>query len=290
MSGNGATQTRRFRALGFDFAVRTPDPALTRYLDRLFLPFASDGAPRHVYEIGERASRYEVSFDREQLLATERPQMALAYVLWHVNRRVVEETADRLLVHAAAAEHAGTAVILPARMGSGKTTLVAALVRAGMRYVTDEAVAIDPETLGVHPYPKALSLGAGSWDLLPDLRPAVDAATERYLESTWHVDPLGIRPDAIAPPCTPGIVVAPRYTEGARSELVPMSRAEALGALARNAFNLAAYGRRGLETLAAVVRRCDCYRLPVGDLDEACRLVWDLVERHAAAGGVRRDH
>ena len=48
-------------------------------------------------------------------------------------------------------------------MESGKTTLVAGLVLAGLRYLTDEAVAIRPADGGITPFPKALSVDHGSW-------------------------------------------------------------------------------------------------------------------------------
>ena len=49
---------------------------------------------------------------------------------------------------------AGTGIVaFPASMNSGKSTLVAALVRAGYAYVTDETVAVDPTTLAVTPEP-----------------------------------------------------------------------------------------------------------------------------------------
>ena len=87
-----------------------------------------------------------------------------------------------MLVHAGAVEWDGHAALFPAPMESGKTTLVAGLVRAGARYLSDEAAAIDPETLLVHPFPKSLTIGAGSWEVLADLAPAVDPeVTRRYL-------------------------------------------------------------------------------------------------------------
>jgi len=57
-----------------------------------------------------------------------------------------------------------------------------------------------------------------------------------------------------------------------------MSRAEGLIALAENSFNITDFGtRRSMDLLAAIVRRCRCYRLTTGDLDAASRVVLDLV-------------
>jgi hypothetical protein len=94
----------------------------------------------------------------------------------------------------------------------------------------------------------------------------------------WHVDPRSIRPDAVAGPCRPCHLVAPRYTPGAVTELVPLRKAEAIAVLVENSFNFHLHGRAGLEAYAALVRGATCHRLVMGDLDDACRLVLELFE------------
>ena len=182
-----------------------------------------------------------------------------------------------MLVHASAAEHEGRALLFPAPMESGKTTLVAGLVRAGLRYVTDEAVAIDPASLEIVPNPKPLGIDRGSWRVLGDLEPDYGDAEPYFRHGQqWQVDARSIRPDAVASRCRPSFVITPRYRPGA-TELVPVSRAEALVALADNSMNLPGHGRRGFDALAAVARQSECYRLLVGDLDDASALVTNLL-------------
>src|SRR3990170_8277727 len=70
---------------------------------------------------------------------------------------VAEASKTRIFTHAGVVGWRGRAVVLPGRSFSGKTTLVAALVRAGATYYSDEYAIFD--TRGrVHPYPIALSL------------------------------------------------------------------------------------------------------------------------------------
>ena len=69
----------------------------------------------------------------------------------------------------------------------------------------------------------------------------------------------------------------PRYAADAPTALVPIGRAEGLVELARNTFRFNEQSRRSLDALARVIRSVDCYRLTVGDLDTACRLVDALV-------------
>lgn len=273
----------RLQALGFDFAVRASKGTVGRYLGELMRAFEVRGEPRQLYSFIDREhspdALYELYRGGEQVSTTSSPSTMLRHLLWDVNRSVVEETKDLLLFHASAVEHGGRAAVFPAPMGSGKTTLVARLVQRGLRYVTDEAVAIDPVTLMVRPYPKPLGIDPGSWSVLSDLRPDVDAPLKPFLEEGWFVPPDAFREGAVAPPCVPRFVIAPRYERGTATNLVEMRRSEALIRLAENSFNLPAFGaRRGMEILADVVRSARCYRLTVGDLADACTTVLELLD------------
>ena len=62
-----------------------------------------------------------------------------------------------VFVHAGVVGVGERAIILPGRSFAGKTTLVAALVRAGAEYWSDEYAVLDADGL-VHPYPKPLSV------------------------------------------------------------------------------------------------------------------------------------
>lgn len=271
-------QTRRFVALGFDFAVRSSDPALGRYLDDLFGHLSVAGDAAHLYRFDDRGAgqrpRIVVSLDGIRLRAVSEPATGLGHLLWDVNRRVVEEAGPRhLLVHAAGAERDGGVVILPGPAEAGKSTLVTALVHAGLRYVTDEAVAVGLDDLLVHPYPKPLDIDAGSWPVLGHLAPPPDPDLAPYLVDQWHLAPTSLGTGTVASSAPARLVIAPAYRPAAATTLTPMSRSEAVVAMAEQSFNFARHGPRALQTLAALVRRCRCYRLSVADLDQACALV-----------------
>lgn len=284
--------TTRFDALGHAFAVLTDDAALGRHLDRVLASLAAPAEPEAMYRLtstGEAVDHYELSFGDEVLLRTASAARALGHLIWHINRCAVERgSSHSVLVHAAGASRRGVGVVLPAPMECGKTTLVAGLVRAGFAYLTDEAVAVDSDTLTLRPYPKPLSIDPGSWRVLPELRPQVEAGVERYLSRQWQVPPDGIRPGAVSGPVPPRLVVSPRYEAEATTTLEPVRRAEMVRMLAEQTFHLHDAGRRNLTVLAELVRRCDCYRLTVGDLDRACELLIELTET-VDAGGEGRD-
>lgn len=281
--------TGRFRALGHDFGVRTTDGELGRYLEHVFAAFAAPGDAATSYSISEEdvdgRSWFTVRFGDEELVRTRGESMALGMLLWHVNQETVHSSPQLCILHAAAAEYHGMAVVLPAPMEAGKTTLVAGLVRAGLRYLTDEAAAIDPCRLLVKPFPKALSVDPGSWGVLADLRPRVSDTIARYVRAQWQVPPGAMRPHAVAPATPVRAIVSPRYVEGAATSLDPITRAEALQMLVRTTFHFSAHGRRNFETLARIARQSVCYRLTVGDLALACDLVIDMLDQLIPPGG-----
>jgi hypothetical protein len=76
---------------------------------------------------------------------------------------VAEMSPDCVFVHAGAVGWKGRAIIVPGRSRSGKSTLVAGLVRAGATYYSDEYAVLD-KWGRVHPYARPLSMrreGAG---------------------------------------------------------------------------------------------------------------------------------
>ena len=275
-------RSRSFRALGYSFSFQCDEPALTRYLGSLFEPFETPEDPQCTYAFGaiedSGAPNYLLYCDDLMLDNHRRPAVPFATLLWHINRSVVRCSQDRLLIHASAVARGDTGLLFPAAMESGKTTLAAGLVRAGLAYITDETVAIDPGTRLVEPFPRALSVDPGSWGVLADLRPEVPPELAVYVGDQWQIPPLSIRRDAVAGATTPRFVITPSYRAGARSELQPMSRADAVRVLAEHSFNFQRYGGTGLSLLADIVRRSECYRLEVGDLAVACRLVLDLLD------------
>ncbi len=267
-----------FRALDYGFAVRTNDPALAGYLDGILGALRAPTPSSVVYSLvdnGEDAlDRYALCVDDETVARSASGSFVVAFLLWHINRQAVDCSGTYTIVHAGAVLTDGGAIVLPGRSGSGKSTLVAGLVRAGLRYLTDEAAAIDPQALRVQPYPRPIALGSGARRVLPEVAPVLDADVERrYAGDEWIVDPRRLGRSVPNDAATPALIVAQQYESSARSHIEPMRRAEALMTLGENAFNLHDRGAAGFKTLAELVRQCTCYRLVVGDLSEACDLV-----------------
>ena len=81
--------------------------------------------------------------------------------------------------------------------GLGKTTLVAALVRAGFGYLSDEVLAFDRSTLALADFGRPLALATDSWTLLgldPARRPGPDREQLVEIESLGRIgEPVAVR-------------------------------------------------------------------------------------------------
>ena len=102
------------------------------------------------------AARYQLGIDGEP--ATEAPSLddLLIYLRLDARAFVTERAHGFVFVHAGVVAWQGTLIALPGHSHAGKTTLVAALLRAGATYYSDDYAPIDVRGR-VHPYPVPLA-------------------------------------------------------------------------------------------------------------------------------------
>lgn len=93
----------------------------------------------------------------EPTARTERLEAVYEAFEKDVQLRVAELATTRVFVHAGVVAIKGKAVLLPGVSMAGKTTLIAALVRAGATYYSDEYALLDRHGR-VHPFLRPLSL------------------------------------------------------------------------------------------------------------------------------------
>jgi hypothetical protein len=175
-----------------------------------------------------------------------------------------------LRVHAGVvASRHGDGVLILGDPGSGKTTLVAALVQDGFGYLSDEAGVIDPESGLVHPFPRPLRFKEGT-ERIERLAPLLDPARR---DGSRHVVADEIRPGALAAPCTVGYVIDHRFRADAPTSLGRLTRAEALARIGSATPGLRHHGARGLAALKRLVSDAEAYTLRSGSLDAAVEAI-----------------
>jgi hypothetical protein len=281
-----------YQALAHCFRMESELPGVSAYVDRVLGRFRISEASADrwsaltnrapvAYEIFETTevdpARFRLHADGVWLLGSGALHHVVDHLFWHVNSEAFARTEDLVLIHAGVViDHAGRAVVLPARSGAGKTTLVAGLVIDGYGYFSDEAAAIDPTTGAIHAFPKALTVKQGNPILA--LAPHGGAADTMAGEQ-WHADPDELRPGAAVPgPRELGTIVFPEYAPGSPSLVTALTRAEGCGGLLRNVTNPGQHGAGALAPLAALASRAPAWRLRYPDLETAVRLVRQVLE------------
>jgi len=114
----------------------------------------------------------------------------------HVQLTVAEFAPRRIFVHAGVVAWKGAAIVIPGLSYSGKTTLVAELIRAGATYYSDEYAVID-ERGRVHAYPRPLGIRSP------------ETAVAAKVEAKEMGAEVGTKPLRI------GLVISTRFKDGA---------------------------------------------------------------------------
>lgn len=266
----------RLEVLGTAFRVRWNDPAVGPAAERLLAPFlsptADDAAPDRTYSLlsgGARSLDRWVYRHARPLLRTDSWDRVLGALLANLNIAALDAF-DGLACHAGVVAADGRAVAFPASSGGGKSTLVAACLRAGFEYVSDEALCFRLPAGEVLPYPKPLRLSRWARRRvgLPDL-PAPNGGDETLATP----EDLGSRP--AAPPLELAhVVLADR---SGRLDLRPHPRSEAVSAILRYAFNHHHRPTESFRVAVAVAERAGAWRLRYRDPLEAARLLRELL-------------
>jgi hypothetical protein len=161
VAGESSVESLAVEAFGVTVAV-TADP---QYLAAVsdFLPPSAHPA-RHPPERGRFAlvedaggALLQVVCDEQSISGPVDLRLALGILDAQMRMHIALHAPDHVFVHAGVVGVGGRAIVLPGRSFAGKTTLVAALVRAGAEYWSDEYAVLDADGL-VHPYPKPLSV------------------------------------------------------------------------------------------------------------------------------------
>ncbi len=102
-------------------------------------------------------SSLEFYMNGEKLFDSPSPELFFNMVESRIRMTIAGFAVGKVFLHAGVVGWKGKAIIIPARSFSGKTTLVAELVKKGADYYSDEYAVLDAEG-NVEPFPKWLSM------------------------------------------------------------------------------------------------------------------------------------
>jgi hypothetical protein len=264
-----------FDAYGLRVGVRFNDPAL---LDRLFphLPpgwrpcvspevdqiFSIWLSPRgravgRVYAGGQRRAVAEDLGEAFSVLESE------------IRQSVAAAARGRTFVHAGVVGWRGHAILVPGRSRSGKTTLVAELIKAGAVYYSDEFAVLDRRGR-VHPFAKSLSIREGG-------------CAHHEVVHRRHAEELG--GSCGEKPLPVGLVVLASYRPGAEWRPDTLTRGQAVLEMLSHTVPARLRPEASLAALERAVARATVVR---GERGEANDVAARLLRKSEEAGRASR--
>jgi len=165
----------------------------------------------------------------------------------HVQLFVAEHAPRRVFIHAGVVAWKGQAVVIPGRTHFGKSTLVAALLRAGATYYSDEFAVVDSEGR-IHPYPQLIGLRDRN-------------GRSKGFDATEFSAKVGRKP------LMARLILVTRHRDGARWQPQKISRGEGLLALLANTVSARRDAVRALGALSKLVAHATVLKSSRGEAD-----------------------
>jgi hypothetical protein len=160
-AGDIAAHGLTVEAFGVPMRVAVTGPAILEEVQKVLPPGSRPCSPRELAAAfaleADSSGAFSLSRDGNAVAADMRLETALEVLGRELRLLVALEAKSLIFIHAGAVAYEGRAIVAPGRSFAGKSTLVAALVRAGAVYYSDEYAVLDEKGL-VHPFPKPLSL------------------------------------------------------------------------------------------------------------------------------------
>jgi len=140
---------------------------LDRYLFPSLPRLAQSAAnPDVSIEIEKSGDNVCLLLNGTQIAAASQAIGLVPHLIHEIDESIVRQLTAVRAVHAGAVQLGGQVLLLPGRTHSGKSSMVAELLRRGATYLSDEYALIDAEGRA-HPYPRPLLLRNGNPNQTP---------------------------------------------------------------------------------------------------------------------------
>lgn len=269
---SGWTTQRTLIACGLRVRIRTNAPAiLDKFLSGVPNIWKASSSPRidrdFSLRVGTSGLRrngrsWHQLYEDQQIIANSADLDSVLEALEIELKVYLAEMAKRrVFLHAGAVGWKGRAILLPGPSFSGKTSMVADLVRAGATYYSDECAVLDRYGR-VHPYSTPLAVRE------PGSIKQKNYSVEQF-GGTIGVEPLRV-----------GLVIVSRYQPGERWNPRMLSPGQAILELLANTIPVRRKPKAVLSTLQSVVSEALVLKGLRGEASETARLI---LEKSAAS-------
>ena len=278
---------RIYRLCGHPIRVRFGSPVT----EQLFHPAAAHReAPQseaaHVIDFVQDGAGFVVTCNGFDVEHAERAEQALGIVHGRILELSYPDAEWLAVLHAGAVGDEHAAVVMVGESGSGKSTLTAALVHAGLRYLSDDIAPLD-HSFRLRPMPVGIGLKQGSWSVLgghyPQLAslPILPDGRRRYLPVPEQrcAPPEGLPVTCLVFPC---------YQADQPTTLRPLSPIEKLERLT-HARSWMSLDRRRFGITLDWLKQTPGYELGHASIEDGVRVIKQLLSREHLEPGVSRD-
>lgn len=255
----------RFNSFGVRVDVRVDRTGVLDQIEPYLPPGWKPSRSRNVDRVysvlvrgkgGSGLGRFKVVYaDGDQITKTSKLIHAIDALESDVQLFVAETAPNRVFVHAGVVAFGDKAIVIPGRSFAGKTSLVAALVKAGAIYYSDEYAVLDERGL-VHEYTRRLGI-----------RQKGNGKTKRY-----EVEALGGRRGV--KPLPVAMVIVSKYLKGSRWRPRQLSDGEAALELMANTVSARRRPEAMLEAIRPVVSRATVFKGTRGETDQVVDFVF----------------
>lgn len=184
--------SRRFCVAALDSCVTvvSHDDALTSALEPLLAAHPTCAGAGERIDTWRGAAGIVVTLNGRRMSLESSTTLAAETVVSLLTAIAVDDSTSQPLLHAAAVELSGNAVILAGPSGAGKSSTTVELVRAGAGYMSDEVVRVDLDRRLVAGLPRAIGFEGPARRHHQDLRPRSQDGFA--VDRRWSLGPLDL--------------------------------------------------------------------------------------------------
>jgi hypothetical protein len=271
------------RLAGFDFLLRFSH----KMIEQLVIPvFAHLGCAftdkTIIFDIIKSDNKFLIASDGLIVdMFTEEAEIVprLSYYVIDSTYRKIDFL---IAIHAAALSLGNGCVVLPGNCGVGKTTLAAALIKAGFKYFTDDTAILNRKTGSIIAVPVSLRIKEGSWGTIEKMFQKSFAATVHTSSDgrkiRYLVPPEGSFDKANVASDFVKVVVFPKYSPESKTSIQPISRLDAIRRIQECGYDVGAcLNKAKVIELLDWIKDIDCYEMNISSLSEATSILRSLL-------------